>query len=97
MWRKCGLGRPNLYSVSCDLASSFDSMDLSLVRRGGNAIVDALARRTFSLLHFHWIEEILPGLLSLFQHDVLTSMSMTIILNHFNTLLLICLNLCRPH
>ncbi|XP_057458215.1 uncharacterized protein LOC130748975 [Lotus japonicus] len=53
------------------LSSGFDAFDFSFVRRSGNSVADALAKRSFTLSVFVWIEEIPQDLNGLVQSDVM--------------------------
>ncbi|XP_057451857.1 uncharacterized protein LOC130743639 [Lotus japonicus] len=74
-WKK-GTGRSVLFSVIHDcisFLSLFDFVDLSFVRRQGNACADFMARNASTLSDVIWIEEGPPGLFCLLQADLLAS------------------------
>ncbi|XP_057432375.1 uncharacterized protein LOC130725139 [Lotus japonicus] len=55
------------------LSSGFDAFDFNFIRRTGNSVADALAKRSFILGVWVWIEEIPQDFYGLVQSDVMAS------------------------
>ncbi|XP_057453035.1 uncharacterized protein LOC130744890 [Lotus japonicus] len=75
-WTKPPDGASYLVSIINDcfvLSRSFDVIDLSFVRRSGNAVADLLARKASSFAGLVWIEEVPSEANSFISTDLLAS------------------------
>ncbi|XP_057444974.1 uncharacterized protein LOC130737236 [Lotus japonicus] len=76
LWNKPPDGRSYLSSIVGDcfmLSRSFDYVDLSFVRRGGNSVADFLAGTASKYTDMVWLEEVPMKAITLVHKDVMAS------------------------
>ncbi|XP_057443765.1 uncharacterized protein LOC130735910 [Lotus japonicus] len=77
LWKKPPDGRSYLSIIVGDcfmLSRSFDYVDLSFVRRGGNSVADILAGTASKYTDMVWLEEVPREVITLVHKDVMASM-----------------------